>query len=192
VGGVYDRPVHHVEITPGPTAAPTPDPGVIEVPPPVVAAGVPPQPYRLIIDRIGVNAPVGVYGLDRQAMPQVPLNGWEVAWYSFTKEPGGGSNAVFAGHVTWNGQAVFYRLDDLKAGDQIRVQRQDGSSLVYTVRDTFLVDADDPKSVSVMGPTSTDSITLITCGGSTYYVGGTFRYDYTHRLIVRAGLSGVQ
>jgi LPXTG-site transpeptidase (sortase) family protein len=191
VGGVYDRPVPATS-SPTPTTAATPEPVVIAEPPP---APPPPAqaarsiPYRLIINRIGVNAPVGVYGLDAKQIPQVPLNGHEVAWYNFSSEPGRGGNAVFAGHVTWNGHAVFYYLDDLDPGDKIAVQRQDGSSITYTVQDVFLVDADDPASVSVMHQTSTDTLTLITCGGASYYVGGVFRYDYTHRLIVRAALT---
>jgi LPXTG-site transpeptidase (sortase) family protein len=142
-----------------------------------------------VIDRIGVNAPVGVYGLDARQIPQVPQNGHETAWYKFTAEPGSAGNAVIAGHVTWGGRGVFYNLEDLHAGDQIAVVRQDGSRLSYTVNDVFLVDARDPQSVSVMGATPTETLTLITCGGSPYYVGGVLRYDYTHRLIVRASPS---
>jgi LPXTG-site transpeptidase (sortase) family protein len=191
VGGVYDR---FVAATPGiPVATPEAVAAQAPVPAPAQAAPAPAAraiPYRLIIDRIGVNAPVGVYGLDAKQIPQVPLNGHEVAWYRFTSEPGGGGNAVLAGHVTWNGRGVFYRLDDLGAGDRIAIERQDGSRLIYTVSSVFLVDADDPNSVSVMGPMPSDTLTLITCGGSPYYVGGTLRYDYTHRLIVRATPSG--
>jgi sortase (surface protein transpeptidase) len=42
-----------------------------------------------------------------------------------------------------------------------------------------------------MSPTPEDAITLITCGGDPYYVGGVARYDYTHRLIVRGTLTSV-
>jgi LPXTG-site transpeptidase (sortase) family protein len=190
-GSIYDRPV---PATPGPTRITTPTPVVVTQPP---APPLPPPvavstPFRLIIDRLGINAPVGVYGLDARQIPEVPLNGREVAWYKFSAEPGRGSNAVFGGHVTWNGRAVFYNLNDLVAGDRIVIDRQDGSRLHYTVTDSFLVDARDPNSVSVMSPTSNDVVTLITCGGASYYVGGTFRYDYTHRLIVRAAFTSFE
>jgi LPXTG-site transpeptidase (sortase) family protein len=182
-GGVYDRPLNDAST---PTAAPTTEAG------PVVANPAPPpsrdMPYRLIIDKIGVNAAVGTYGLGPDAIPDVPSNGREVAWYDFSSPPGAGSNTVFAGHVTWSGRGVFYDLEDLSVGDEITVvASQGGTRFTYVVKDVFLVNPDDPNSVSVMMPTpGTDQVTLITCGGDPYYVGGVARYDYTHRLIVRA------
>jgi len=179
-GGIYDRPVL---LTPAP--APTAPP---------VAAPAPPLrniPYHIVIKKIGVNAPVGEYGLDANQVPKVPLNGREVAWYNFSSEPGTGSNAVFAGHVTWGGRAVFYNLDDLVPGDEVLLEGEDGSKLLYTVSDSFLVDPSDPNSASVMSPTPSDAITIITCGGDPYYVGGVAGYDYTHRLIVRGTLTSV-
>ena len=186
-GAVYDRPLNHDSVT---AAAPAPEPVVVAIP------AVPPLrdiPYRLIIDKIGVNAPVATYGLGSDAIPDVPSNGREVAWYDFSAQPGSGSNAVFAGHVTWNGHAVFYRLDDLAAGDQVTlVSNNGGAKLTYTVSEVFLVNPDDPNAVSVMSPTpGTDQVTIITCGGDPFYVGGTAGYDYTHRLIVRASLTEV-
>ena len=70
------------------------------------------EPYQMIIDKLGVNAPVSAFGLDAQAVPEIPTGpdaASIVAWYKFTAKPGTGSNAVFAGHVTWYGAAVFYQ-----------------------------------------------------------------------------------
>lgn len=185
-GGVYDRPLN-VTATPSPTPSPAPVAAIAPAPP------LRDVPYRLVIDKIGVNAPVATYGLDAKQVPEVPSNGRDVAWYDFSAQPGTGSNAVFAGHVTWSGRGVFYHLDELKPGDAITLLADNGSKkLTYTVKDVFLVDPSDPNSVSVMGPTpGQDVATLITCGGDPYYVGGVARYDYTHRLIVRAALTDV-
>jgi LPXTG-site transpeptidase (sortase) family protein len=144
----------------------------------------------MVIDRIGVNAPVNPYGLDRNAVPQVPLNAYEVAWYNWSAEPGTGSNAVFAGHVTWSGNAVFYHLDTLAAGDQVRLLGPNGSQLVYTVTDSYMVDPNDPSALSVMAPTAQDVITIITCDGEFFYTGDpVFRGDYTNRRVVRASFT---
>lgn len=182
-GGVYDRPF-------GTLAAPDP------TPPPQLAAP-PAQPpfrdaaYRIIIQSIGVNAGVFTYGLDADQVPEVPLNGSDVAWYDFSAPPGTGSNAVFAGHVTWGGRAVFYDLGDVGIGDTISLRTDDGTELTYVVSDSFLVDPNDPNALGVMAPTESDVITLITCGGSFYYTGDpVFNGDYTHRRIVRATFSG--
>jgi LPXTG-site transpeptidase (sortase) family protein len=187
-GGVYDRPLN---VTATPSPSPSPAPPVAAVAP--VAPFVRNVPYRLVIDKIGVNAPVATYGLDSKLVPEVPSNGRDVAWYDFTAQPGTGSNAVFAGHVTWSGRGVFYHLDNLAPGDAITLLVDNGAKkLTYTVKDVFLVDPNDPNAVSVMAPTpGSDVATLITCGGDPYYVGGNARYDYTHRLIVRAHLTDV-
>jgi LPXTG-site transpeptidase (sortase) family protein len=142
----------------------------------------------MVIDSIGVNAGVFTYGLDGNAVPEVPLNGWDVAWYDFSTPPGNGSNAVFAGHVTWNGRAVFWDLPTLGAGDQIRLIANDGSELVYGVTESFLVDPDAPDAIGVMLGTPDDVITIITCDGDPFFIGGSFGYDYTHRRVIRASL----
>jgi LPXTG-site transpeptidase (sortase) family protein len=191
-GGVYDRPAGVLTPTPQPSPTVTPEPTQA----PYVAPAPPPplrdQPFQLVINKIGVNATVFTYGLDDNQVPQVPLNAWDVAWYNFSSRPGTGSNAVFAAHVTWLGPAVFYKLDQLVVGDEIKLMGDDGVELVYVVSDSFLVDPDDPATLSVMRPTDDDVVTLITCGGTFFYTGDpTFGGDYTDRRIVRATLKTI-
>ncbi len=161
--------------------APTPEPPAVTV------------PLRLMIDSLGVDAPVGVYALDENGVPEVPVAedaGEVVAWYDFSSKPGAGSNAVFAGHVTWNrAPAVFGSLDDLQAGDVVRLVSDDGREYTYEVFANFAVDPYDTESLKVMAPTETDTVTLITCGGTwipdpSEQFGG----DYTTRTIVQAKL----
>jgi len=164
-----------------------PPPPAEPAPPPFGGSG-----FQLLIDKLGVNAPVSTLGLDEQLVPEIPHTATDVAWYDFSARPGTGSNAVFAGHVTWNGRAVFYDLDQLQAGDQIRLVGNDGAQLTYDVSSVFQVDPGDPDSLKVMWATEGDVITLITCSGKFYetddpVAGG----DYTHRLVVRAHLTAV-
>ena len=153
-------------------------------PEPVIA------PLRLVIDSLGVDAPVIEMGLDENGIPHVPLNGQDVAWYNFSSPPGAGSNAVFAGHINWGGASgVFAGLDDLQAGDTVRLISEDGSEYTYEVFANFPVDPYDDDSLKVMDPTPTDTVTLITCGGSwipdpSERFGG----SYTDRMIVQARL----
>ena len=153
------------------------------------------QPYRLVIEKLGVNAPVDTYGLDEHAVPQVPTGGnanQVVAWYNFSAKPGIGGNAVFAGHVTWNGPAVFYKLAQLAEGDVVRLQATDGTELVYTISSVFSVDPADPDSVKVMQQTESDMVTLITCSGEYSDTNDPiFGGEYDERLIVRGELSSV-
>jgi LPXTG-site transpeptidase (sortase) family protein len=165
-----------------------------ETPPPEPPLGD--EPYRMVIEKIGVDAPVRAFGLDEEQAPEIPTGddaASVVAWYDFSAKPGVGSNAVFAGHVTWFGNAVFYSLPDLVNGDQIILRGEDGTQLTYAVSNVFRVRADDPNGRDVMFPTSADVLTIITCDGvftpdpNDHEAGG----NYDNRLVVRADLVSV-
>jgi LPXTG-site transpeptidase (sortase) family protein len=175
----------NLEHMPGVPYGPAPTVSEPEPTPEPVAA-----PLRLVVESLGVDAPVIEMGVDDQGIPHVPLNGRDVAWYSFSSPPGAGSNAVFAGHINWEGApGAFANLNELKAGDTIRLISEDGSEYVYKVFANFAVDPYDSDSLKVMSPTPTDTVTLITCGGSwipdpSERFGG----SYTNRTIVQARL----
>jgi LPXTG-site transpeptidase (sortase) family protein len=194
-GGQKAEVVVHLTAVPSPTATPVPitaAPTPTPAPPPPLGD----NPYTMVIDKIGVDAPVEAFGLDSNQVPEVPTGpgqapGQIVAWYNFSAKPGTGSNAVFAGHVTWNGAAVFYNLTSLTAGDEIKLHGRDGTLLTYKVSDVYDVDPNDPNSIQVMAGTSADTLTIITCDGTTTNVGGTFGVEYSNRLVIRAGLESI-
>lgn len=147
-------------------------------------------PLRLIIESTGVDAPVIEMGLDEDGIPNVPLNGQDVAWYNFSSLPGTGSNAVFAGHINWErAPGVFADLDDVQTGDTVRLISEDGAEYTYEVFANFYVDPEDRESLKVMAPTDTDTVTLITCGG-TWLPNPSEQFGgrYTNRTIVQAKL----
>jgi len=149
---------------------------------------------RMIIEKIGVDAPVITLGLDQNSVPEVPSGPSEVAWYDWSYKPGWGSNAVFSGHVDWTlyGQpvvGVFYYLHDLGLDDEIKIVLEDGTEYSYTVTANRAIPDGDPTALEVMGPTPNDMVTIITCGGTwirdwTDPLGG----HYTHRQVVQAEL----
>jgi len=185
--------------TASPSPAPTEAPAAVPTPPPPPAPTPLPPPlsesHRMIIERIGVDAPTVTYGLDENRVPIVPTGGdasLVVAWYDFSARPGTGGNAVYAGHVTWNGAAVFYNLSTLGAGDLIRLRDDRGAEVVYQVTANFQIDPNDPNAVQVLYPLNQDVITIITCGGSFYSTGDpVFGGDYSSRTIIRAELVGI-
>ncbi len=146
--------------------------------------------FRILISRIDVDAPVKAYGMNSDLVPEVPLMAQEVAWYNFSAPPGVGSNAVFAGHVNWSGDAVFHDLNRVKPGDRIQLKDAVGVYLEYTVTESRQVSARDKEIVQLMGPTSDDIITLITCDGDYRYTGDPIlRGEYNKRRVVRAILT---
>ena len=113
-----------------------------------------------------------------------------VAWYNFSAEPGTGSNAVFAGHVTWFGPGVFISLKTVTNGDEVKLVGPNGTQLTYVVSDVFQVDAYDPDSLQVMRATDDDVITIITCDGDFIDTGdAVYGGEYPFRLVVRAELA---
>lgn len=168
---------------------------VVVTPPPT--EGGPPlaDSYRMLIEKIGVDAPIVTYGLDENRVPLVPTGpdaAEVIAWYDFSARPGTGSNAVFAGHVTWNGDAVFRNLNTLQPGDIVRLRDDRGAEMAYRVVSNVAVDPSDPESLKVMSPTETDQVTIITCGGEYFrtddpVAGG----DYTRRVIIKAELESI-
>ena len=174
-----------IDITPSPSPQETTPPSATPIQPPLGD-----QPYRFVISKLGVDAPVETYGLDANAVPEVPVGDDApavVAWYNFSAQPGVGSNAVYAGHVTWNGPAVFFKLTTMAPGDEIRLVGADGTELVYTVSEVFSVDPRDPESLSVMHATQEDIITIITCDGAfTDTNDPVYGGEYSSRLVVKA------
>jgi len=149
---------------------------------------------RLVIDKLGVDAPVVTAGLDENAIPLVPDNPHDVAWYDFSNRPGWGGNAVFSGHGEWiiNGQyvvGVFRALSSLEPGDEIKVVLEDGTEYVYKVTANQAIPYDEPQAVEVMGATPEDNITLITHAGTWMpEAGNPLGGNFTHRQVVRAEL----
>jgi LPXTG-site transpeptidase (sortase) family protein len=180
------RNLEHMPAVPydSPPAASEPEPTPEATPEPVAA------PLRLVIESLGVDAPVIEMGVDDQGIPHVPLNGQDVAWYDFSSPPGAGSNAVFAGHINWEGAiGVFGEVNKLQAGDTIRLISKDEHEYTYKVFANFPVDPYDSDSLKVMSPTPTDTVTLITCGGSWIPdPNERFGGSYTNRTIVQARL----
>jgi sortase A len=181
--------------TPAPSATAAPPESATPPPTPEPAPPLDPDGYRMVIDKLGVNGIVDTYGLDEDAVPEVPTGpdaAEAIAWYDFSARPGTGSNAVFAGHNSWYGEAVFTYLHRLQPGDTIDLIGGDGTELLYTVTDVFSVDPEDPSSLEVMRATNSDVVTLITCGGSFVNTGDpVFGGEFSDRVIVRAGLTSV-
>ncbi len=144
----------------------------------------PAQITRLLIPKIGVNAPVVTLGVDGSGVMQSPGGPEEVGWYDFTGRPGAGSNAVFSGHVDYRnyGPAVFWKLRNLTSGDVVEVQVEDGTTYTYVVVSTNTYDANNAPIEEIVGPTPRESVTLITCTGT---FDRSIR-QYSHRLVVRA------
>src|SRR5688572_965646 len=152
-------------------AAPTPAPSTAPV-------------VRIKAPSIGVDAPIITRGLDRAGIMEDPPDPVSVVWYDFSAQPGYTGNVVLAGHVDYHnyGPAVFWDLRKLTVGDRLQVTLQDGSSYTYQVASLAYYDAATAPVGEIVGSTPTETLTLITCGGTFNRRIG----DYDKRLVVRA------
>jgi Sortase domain len=60
---------------------------------------------------------------------------------------------------------VFYRLRELRAGDQLTITRADGSAVRFVVQRTRQYDKQEFPTDEVYYPTLRSTLRLITCGG---------------------------
>ncbi len=150
----------------------------------------PDRPRYLTIPKLGIyNVRVLAMGVDSEGALSTPRNIHDVGWYVDSGKPGSGKTLVIDGH---NGgphkYGVFKNLPKLVQGDIIIVERGDGTSFNYEVRENNeikLADANKYMSTAMRSPESgTESITLITCSGEWSETRGTF----LSRQFVRAVL----
>jgi len=165
-------------------AAATVTPSSSTTPRPPLAPVEQALPARMVIPDISVDAPISVKALDSNGTMQPPDGPEDVAWYEFTARPGSGGNAVFSAHVDYHdyGPAVFARLKELDEGDVIELRLADTTVYRYRVVVSVVYPAAEAPFEDIVGATSRETVTLITCTGSF----NAASRQYSHRLVVRA------
>jgi LPXTG-site transpeptidase (sortase) family protein len=160
------------EGTPEPTATPAGDPRL-------AALAI----SRLVIPEIGIDAPISVLGVLPDGTMASPRGPEDVAWYTFSAKPGEIGNVVMSGHLDYinYGAAVFWRLGELRPGDEIQVVLEDDTVVKYVVESLNEYEEATAPVQDIVGPTSNESITLITCAGSF----DPTNLHYNRRLVVR-------
>ncbi|HJW58128.1 MAG TPA: class F sortase [Actinomycetota bacterium] len=135
-----------------------------------------PVPVGVEIPRIGVVSSLDRLGRAPDGTVQEPSR-WAVAgWYAPGTRPGDPGSAVILGHVdSKGGPAVFYRLRQLRRGDQIKIARTDGSAVRFVVQRTEQYPKDRFPTDEVYYPTLTPTLRLVTCGGDFDTTAGHYR-----------------
>jgi LPXTG-site transpeptidase (sortase) family protein len=126
-------------------------------------------PARLEIPKIGISAKVQQVGVRKDGSMGVPTNYTDVAWYKNGTLPGQTGSAVISGHQD-NGlgtPAVFYKLDQLKVGDDVYMVRADGTKLHFKVVETkvYAYNSKEPLN-RIFNASNGTYLNLITCAGS--------------------------
>lgn len=128
-------------------------------------------PAGVAVPSVGVEGPVLARGLDGDGAVEAPPfgNANEIGWYRGGAKPGAAGVAVFVGHMDTRAKpAVFYRLGDVRPGEEVTVTRADGRTAVFTVERVETVAKDDFDAQRVYGQHKRGraEIRLLTCGGA--------------------------
>lgn len=144
------------------------------------------EPVELSIPKINITAPFGsALGLESDGAVAVPESYTEVGWYKFGPTPGEVGPAVILGHVdSFEGPAVFFSLGQLAPGDDIFVNRADGSKAHFVVTELERNDQESFPTKKVYGDINHAGLRLITCSG----IFNKGKQRYSHNLIVYAKL----
>jgi sortase (surface protein transpeptidase) len=143
-------------------------------------------PTRLRIPAIGIDAALGPLHMDETGELQAPADYAQPGWYEEGTVPGETGPAVIAGHLdSQKGQAIFYRLSELRPDDLILVQR-DGKWITFEVVSTGRFAKNRFPTAEVYGPTPDAQLRVITCGGNFDPV----RRSYRDNVVVFAVVAG--
>ncbi|WP_338204019.1 class F sortase [Candidatus Nephthysia bennettiae] len=145
----------------------------------LLSASLPPS--RIKIARIRLDAPVS--SLDAETGLAGPADPSSAGWFAQGPAPGDPGPAVVIGHLDSNrGPAVFWRLDQVRVGDEIVVSRSDGSLVRFGVRRLARYSRSSFPSSEVFGTRPGPELRLITCSGRFNFL----TRQYTDNLVVYA------
>ncbi len=140
------------------------------------------------VPSLHINARVKAAGLDSGGAVEAPKNIYDVNWYNGSVLPGGNAGTtLLVGHLSgWTAPGVFKRLDKVKSGELIELERGDGKKLRYIVEKIEKLPVENIDMGAVLASDATDKhvLKLMTCAGSYDRQSESFR----ERSIVYASL----
>jgi LPXTG-site transpeptidase (sortase) family protein len=145
------------------------------------------KPLSISVESVGIDADVIELGKNADGSMETPgLYSGDTGWYKYGPTPGEIGPAVIVGHVdNLKGPSVFWRLGELKAGDKIKITREDGNTVTFKVNAIKQFSKDDFPTSEVYGNIDHAGLRLITCGGNFDYGKG----DYVGNTVVFASVA---
>ena len=140
------------------------------------------HPIQLVIPAAGVDAEVEEVGVTSSGAMATAKKIKNVGWYKYGVVPGQMGSAVIDGHVDdWVGLAgVFRNLKDLKVGDGVYVDAENGERLHFVVTDIRIYPYKSVPVEKIFISNDVPRLNLITCTGA--WIRSEKTYD--HRLVV--------
>ncbi|MFD3425487.1 class F sortase [Nocardia fluminea] len=147
-----------------------------------------PVPVRLRIPSIGVDQSIDALGLNPDETVEVPRDFRKPGWYKLGPSPGQPGSAVILGHLdSFAGPAIFFRLPELRAGEQVEVILSDGRTAQFSVTRVETYPKAEFPAEEVYGSHGSGTLQLVTCGG----VFDTETRSYQSNIVAYTTLTGV-
>jgi LPXTG-site transpeptidase (sortase) family protein len=139
-------------------------------------------PVRLKIPSINIDANIEYIGIAPDGAMDVPKNPDDTAWFKLGQRPGEKGSAVIAGHYGWkNGKAAaFDNLYQLRKGDKLYIEDDEGTSISFIVRESQRYDPGADASSVFNSSDGKSHLNLITCEGDW----NKDQKSYSKRLVV--------
>jgi len=127
-----------------------------------------PDPVRLEVPSLGVDAAVDAVGVEDDGSMVIPAEVDRVGWYRFGPEAGAAAgNAVIAGHVDTaaQGPGALFDLQGVEVGAEMLVTDGAGTLHRYTVISRERMTKSDLPVDTIFARTGEHRLVVITCGG---------------------------
>lgn len=123
-------------------------------------------PVSLRIPAIELTESLSQLGLNSDGTVEVPTDFQEPGWFRLGPSPGQVGSAVILGHVdSYEGPAVFFRLQSLQVGDVVEVGLADGSLARFEVNRVATYPKEQFPAEEVYASHGYSALQLVTCGG---------------------------
>ncbi|MFD7785085.1 class F sortase [Streptomyces nojiriensis] len=144
-------------------------------------------PQKISIPSLNLSSTLETLRQNPDGTMQTPKDPGLAGWYEPGPTPGSQGPAVIAGHVTWNGaSAVFEKLKTMKGGDTIKVTRQDGKTVTFTVDKVAEYPKAEFPTLEVYKNIDHAGLRLVTCGGNF----DPKKHYYDSNVVVYARMTG--
>jgi len=129
----------------------------------------PELPRAIYINKINVTARILPMSVNNKGAIQAPVNIYDAGWYNGSVKPGDIGAMFIDGHASGpTREGLFAYLDKLVDGDEIQIEKGDGTMLTYKVVHTeviALADVDMKKMLLPYG-NALRGLNLMTCTGN--------------------------
>lgn len=125
-------------------------------------------PRVISIPKLGVKARVLSLGVSAENEMLAPKNIYDTGWYNGSAKPGEAGATVINGHVSGPTKpGIFHQIKSLVAGDELMIERGDGTKLSYYVKSVETLPEQKVDMLKLLNSAAPggSGLNLITCAG---------------------------